>query len=216
MPEQQTSTKKIHCNECSHLTNHRLLHKHVRQSDRSKVDDIWWTADYELFACEGCEEVTLRQEERWSESDPSIPTISYFPPRVARRTPKWLWEVEDQHILELLKEVYSTLQADGRRLAMMGCRAILDRIMVTAVGDVGSFSAKLDKMVSERLLSQPDRDVLDAAIDAGNASSHRGYLPTVEDLHHVVDIVEHTVHATLLADAAQTIKDKTPPRPRPH
>ena len=214
MPEKEPRIEKIHCNSCLQSTKHRRLHEHRRSASNPEDDGIWWSVDYELFVCQGCDEVTLRQEETSSEDDPSVPTLSYFPPRVARRMPTWLWNVEDENILALLKEVYAALQGNSRRLAMMGCRAILDRIMVKAVGDAGSFPKALDQMVNKQLLAKPDRDVLYAAIDAGSASAHRGYLPTPEVMEHVVTIVEHAVQATLLQDVAKEIKRKTPRRSR--
>lgn len=69
-------------------------------------------------------------------------------------------------------------------------------------------------MVDERLLSQPEREVLHAAIEAGSASAHRGYQPTQEVLAHVVSIAEHSVQATLLPEVAAEIKHKTPNRPK--
>ena len=212
--EEKVHIEQVHCNACLQRTNHRRICSHRRNDHHHEDDGIWWSAEYDLFVCQGCGDVTLRQEEMCSEDDPSIPTISYFPPRVARQTPDWLWCVEDEEILGLLKEVYLALQADAPRLAMMGCRAILDRIMVQAVGDVGTFPDKLNRMVDERRLSQADRDVLDAAVDAGSAPAHRGYQPTPRVLGHVVSIVEHSVQSTLLPEVAEEIKAKTPKRPK--
>lgn len=213
MAQEKVYVEKIHCNACLQRTNHRRICCH-RRNEHSEDDEIWWNAEYDLFTCQGCGEVTLRQQEWCSEDHPPGPTTSFFPPRVARQTPTWLWSIDDEEILGLLKEVYVALQADARRLAMMGCRAILDRLMVQAVGDVGSFTKKLDRMVGEHLLSQADRDVLDAAVDAGSASAHRGYQPTPRVLGHVVSIVEHSVQATLLPEVAEEIKAKTPERPK--
>lgn len=97
---------------------------------------------------------------------------------------------------------------------MMGCRAVVDRVLVLAIGDVGGFEAKLALMVKQQLLSEPDRKILAAAIDAGSASAHRGYLPTPETLAHVVSIVEHLAQAELLSAAADDVREKTPPKPR--
>lgn len=214
MAEKVPHVERIHCNTCGQRTKHRRVARHLRSEHDPEDEGIWLAADYELFTCLGCEEATLRQEVRCSEDDPTIPTITYFPPRVARQPPSWLWRIKDENVTALLKEVYAALQADSRRLAMMGCRAVLDRIMVKAVGDLGNFKDTLDEMVAQKLLSTPDRDVLAAAIDAGSASAHRGYLPTPEVLDHVVSIVEHAVQATLLPGVAKEIKRKTPRRPR--
>tara|TARA_R110002126_G_scaffold28337_1_gene94157 strand:+ start:7058 stop:7708 length:651 start_codon:yes stop_codon:yes gene_type:complete len=214
MAEKKAHVEKVHCNACTQQTNHRRVCSHHRNEHDGEDDGVWWSSEYDLFVCQGCGDVTLRQKERFSEDFPPASTISYYPPRVARQIPDWQWSVEDKEVLGLLKEVYVALQADARRLAMMGCRAVLDRIMVQSVGDVGTFPEKLNRMVDERRLSQADRDVLDAAIDAGSASAHRGYEPTPRVLGHVVSIVEHSVQSTLLPEVAEEIKAKTPKRPK--
>ena len=212
MAEKVPHVERLHCNSCGSLTNHRRVSNHSRSENDAEDSGIWWRRDCELFVCLGCEEVTMRQKEMSSEWD--RPTVAYFPPRIARQVPRWLTRVKDKEITSLLHEVYTALQADCARLAMMGCRTILDRMMVAAVGDVGTFEQKLDQMVVEQLLAKPHRDVLHAAIDAGSASAHRGYLPPWPVLDHVVSIVEHLVQASLLPHAAKEIKMTTPRRRR--
>jgi hypothetical protein len=97
---------------------------------------------------------------------------------------------------------------------MMGARAVLDRVIVDTIGDVGPFEQKLKKLEAERHISAKGREILDAALDAGNAAAHRGYAPTVKHVHSVMDIVENLVHSTyVLERVAAEIKKDTPPRP---
>ena len=57
---------------------------------------------------------------------------------------------------------------------------------------------------------------VEAVADAGNASAHRGYTPTVERLGHIVDIIENFLHrAFVLAGAAEEIRKATPARKSP-
>ncbi len=222
MAKKAQRIERIHCNNCGRETKHELKHQikhedttHAYDADSRMLEvDTWWVLENELFECQGCEEVTLKRSGRSSELDPDSEVVTHFPPRVARQPPHWLSKVKDKNVAALLREVYAALQADSRRLAMMGCRAVLDRIMVIAVGDLGNFDKMLDEMVAQQLLSKPERDVLAAAIDAGSASAHRGYLPTPEALDHIVSIVEHAVEATLLPNVAKEIKRTTPRRPR--
>ena len=185
MADAEPHVERIHCNNCAcetkHERKHQITHEdttHLYDEESGEVEvDTWRLVENELFECRGCEEVTLRRSERSMAIHPDEVSVTYFPPRVWRRLPEWLTQVDDADVKGLVNEVYAALQADSRRLAMMGCRAILDRMMVKAVGDVGSFEEKLDKMVAQQLLSKPDRDALDAAIDAGSASAHRGGSP---------------------------------------
>jgi hypothetical protein len=141
-----------------------------------------------------------------------IKNVQYFPPPVARLKPNW-FDALPRDLRKLLSEIYRSLDADTRALPMMGARAVLDRVIVDTIGDVGSFEQKLKKLEEERHINAKGREILDAALDAGNAAIHRGHAPTVKDVHSVMDIVEHLLHSTyVLESVAEEIKRNTPPR----
>ena len=96
----------------------------------------------------------------------------------------------------------------------MGARAVLDMVIVDKVGDLGSFGEKLKKLESQGFISQRNREILDAALDAGSAAAHRGYAPKLKDVHAVMDIVENLLQAIYVLDkVAVEIKKSTPARP---
>ncbi|MCW5322277.1 DUF4145 domain-containing protein [Verminephrobacter aporrectodeae subsp. tuberculatae] len=111
----------------------------------------------------------------------------------------------------MLDEVYATLHADSRRLAMMGARAIIDVVITRTVGDQGSFSKGLDELKNKDLISKRDRDIIEAAVNAGSAAMHRGHQPTADDVNVVIDIVERMVHAEILEAKAKELAATTPP-----
>ena len=142
-------------------------------------------------------------------------TATYFPPRVSRRKPAWF----DRYDIPLdykglLEEIYAALHADSRRLAMMGTRALIDAVIRRTVGDVGGFKTGLDALATKYLLSDQDRKIIDAAVDAGHASAHRGHRPDTDSVNVVIDIVERLIHAEILAEQAEGLKAVTPPRTR--
>ena len=63
-------------------------------------------------------------------------------------------------------------------------------------------------------------DTLDAAIEAGNASAHRGHNPSQKSVFAVLDIVEALLHKVYIdpmhqrerAKAAATVQASTPPK----
>lgn len=69
--------------------------------------------------------------------------LTTFPPRLFRHLPSWFNSIPDNELKALLREVYGALQNDLRRLALMGVRTIVDRIVTKAVGDTGPFSKRL-------------------------------------------------------------------------
>ena len=73
--------------------------------------------------------------------------MSSFPTAISRRSQEWVdWLGPDEQAL--LKEVYNVVSADGRRLAMIGARALVGMVMCRHVGEMGSFSAQLEVLES--------------------------------------------------------------------
>ena len=140
---------------------------------------------------------------------------TYFPPRVSRRKPAWFdrYDVPSDY-KGLLEEIYTALHADSRRLAMMGTRSLVDAVIRRTVGDAGGFDKGLDALVAKYVISERDRAIIEAAVDAGHASAHRGHQPAPDDVNVVIDIVERLIHAEILAEQAQALKATTPPRKR--
>jgi Domain of unknown function (DUF4145) len=215
--QKKRAPDRLFCNECHKDTLHDLL-KEVSDTIESDVDigggelyTVWEETTNQMFECRGCKSVVLRRTSNYSEYDAN--EVRYFPPPIARLKPKWFDELPSD-LQKLLSEIYRSLDADTRALPMMGARAVLDRVIVDTIGDAGSFEQKLKKLEEERHISAKGREILDAALDAGNAAAHRGYAPTVKHVHSVMDIVENLVHSTyVLEGVAKEIKKDTPPRP---
>jgi hypothetical protein len=95
----------------------------------------------------------------------------------------------------------------------MGARTLVDMAILDKVGDVGTFEQKLKALEDQGFVSQRNREVLEAALDAGNAAAHRGHGFKAEEVNQVMDIVENLLQAIyVLESAAQKIKSVTPPR----
>jgi hypothetical protein len=206
--------KKVHCNECRRKTEHRLIKSFKGDSGSEEHEDysIWWDTTYDVLQCCGCRAALLVRTFDFSE-DPDL-SVNYFPPRVSRHSPKWKINLPPELML-LLEEVYKALDGNNRRLPMMGARTLVDMLMVEKVGDLGSFGAGLKELENQGFISSKNREVLEAALDAGSAAAHRGYASKTEEVNIVMDIVENMLQAVyVLQDAAQKLKISTPPRPQ--
>jgi len=211
MADSKDTIERLHCNKCGPDTKHILVTTRTNSGSESYDEqyDISWTTIYDVFECCGCEEVMLRRRfyfSEWNDGD-----VIYYPPRIGRRLPPWKDDLADD-IASLLEEVYTAIQADSRRLAMMGARALIDMVMLNEVGDVGSFGQKLSALQKNGFLSDKNRDVLDAALDVGNAASHRGHKPESKHVQLVMDIVENLLQSTLLQNVVVDLKNATPKR----
>lgn len=204
-----------HCNECGQETRHDVLKRKVTESTEDHGDyEISWSRTWLLLECRGCGDVSLLRRDWCSEDDPYNPSEeTYYPPRVSRKRPDWTRQsdVPDEYD-DLLNETYIALQADSRRLAMMGARALIDIFITRKVGDVGGFEAGLKAVCEAGYLSKMNREVIEAAVGMGHASAHRGHQPTIKQANAVIDIVENLIQGDVLSATAEKLKAATPPR----
>lgn len=163
-----------------------------------------------MLECCGCETVLLKHQ-GWFSEDPDTQT-NFYPPRVARPSPRWKLELP-HFIRSILDEVYTALHADSRALGLMGARAIVDMVIVDKVGDVGTFAEKLEALEQKGFVGTKNRKFLATVLNAGSAAAHRGYTPKPEELQHVMDIIENLLEAVYaLEKAAEKLQKTTPPR----
>jgi len=204
-----------HCNECGQETLHKVV-KLVQKSREFEEGQYTVSvgSNWQILQCCGCQEVAMSRIDWCSEDDPQDPYVpTFFPPRVSRRKPDWLVRQEAPEYQGLLDEVYTALHADSRRLALMGARSVIDKAIAKKVGDLGSFTKGLDELQKANLLSQQERQIIEAAFEAGSAAVHRDHQPTVDALNTVIDIVERVLHAEILEEKARVLAAETPRRP---
>lgn len=214
MTSKKCEIQKVHCNKCLQDTNHVLVAS-KKHSGNEHIDDpnfpihTDWSITNEMLECRGCENVVLKRTicfSEWDEDD-----IKFFPPPISRQLPHWHANLP-QDWTELIEEVYTALHADSRRLALMGARALVDLYMNYQLDDIGGFQQKLVKLESERLISKPNKEFLEAALETGHAATHRGYKASVNEVSRVMDIVENLLQTHVLRLAAEDLKKKTPAR----
>jgi hypothetical protein len=204
------------CRECGQWTWHEVVA--TRSREEIEVDDeppVWADVVYDFLQCRGCECVTTRSTLTCERLYQDTKQVRFYPPSSARRRPAWEGSLPPP-IHSLLREVYDALQSGSLRLAVIGNRTLVDMAMLDKVGDAGTFEQKLEALESQGFISTRNREVLAAALEAGNASAHRGHRFQAGEVSRVMDIVENLLQATyLLAPAAEVIKNATPPRKRP-
>lgn len=204
--------EKVHCNRCVHQTRHEVIA--AREQRDTEYDDegapyFDWITTYSMLECRGCGSVSLRKVE--TSDGPEYYNVNYYPPQIARRQPAWVSELPEE-FKGLIVETYGALHADSKRLALMGARTLVDLFMNKTVGDIGGFKGKLNKLVEEGYLSSKDREILDSALDASHAASHRGHDPSKEDVNLVFDIVENLIQKMVLKRRIKALRKHTPKR----
>ena len=162
---------------------------------------------HELLKCAGCDFVSLRQTEWFSEhyddSGQPVPEVRYFPHASLRRFPQWLPQLEcdnssAEFVPRLLRQIYSALDAGSYELATMGIRSVLDMAVVDHDDDEGFFGEKLSRLEERGRIAKKQVEELKTLFDLGSASIHRGFAPTRQQVLDALDIVEPLIQSLYL------------------
>lgn len=209
------------CNLCGRETDHDVLTEET-VADEGPNGEARGTNRY-VLRCRGCHDFSLRTDQWFHDGVPSedtettITATSFQPPRLWRRPPDWLNDLQssDVDLHGLLEEVYSAANDSQVRLLSMGTRAALDHLMnVVLGGDYGSFEGKLALMVSGGHLTADQKESLEIVIDAGSASTHRGYKPARQLIQAMLMTMEGLVqNHYITGPMLKTAKANIPPRP---
>lgn len=205
------------CNTCGGRRNQHIRHA-VRKWSAPDEQPAWEKL-YEVLDCMGCNGISFRirscNSEDIGEVSPGeldfLITEQYFPPRVSRPEPRWLGELE-WFIHTIMKEVYTALYNDLTNLAAMGARTVIDLVMTGTVGS-GGFAERLKKMVDEKIITEPQSKILNAALDLGNAANHRAHYVSAKQLTTAMDIIENLLQTLyVLPTEAAKLQKVIPPR----
>jgi hypothetical protein len=150
---------------------------------------------------------------------PYINQTDYFPPLPVRTKPEWFDRLPNGY-QSILSEVYQAIDNSLFFLASTGTRTSVDRLIVEKIGDVGSFKDKILKLVASQIIDDAEGNILVALIDAGSASAHRNFRPDLENINHMMEILEAIFYKLLiepekkkeLARKAEELRQSTPPR----
>lgn len=204
---------RAHCNDCGRETKHHLIHKHQTEGSEKCGEynqyEVSWQTTYLMLECCGCEDVLMKKTFWFSENDDV--DVYYYPPRVSRQKPRWFDQVPRKYH-SLMNEIYTALHADSRTLSMMGLRALTDLIIAEKLGNSEGFASGLEKLVIQGHLTTRNKAIVEAAVDAGHAASHRAHVPSSSELETVMDIVENLIQSDLLELSAKELKKTTPKR----
>lgn len=204
---------KIHCNKCGIETWHSLLYdKNI--SEEFTVDCYEMSAGTinKLYQCCGCDSICYALCEWFSECDDRY--FQYYPSRIFRKMPSWLEEATniDREVYWLFKEIYSAVYQNSRRLATMGIRTLFDIYIRMKVGDKGNFKSGIKELLSKNFITLDQKDIIEIAMNAGNASAHRSFNPDKKTLECILDIIENLFQLEYLKSSTKDMKNKIPKR----
>lgn len=219
---QENTIIKTHCYNCNNETNQDILFNDIeitpreiviRNDEGDKNESVWEVTGrlWHITKCKGCDKINFKHILRTIPPFEKTDEIFYFPQKPIRNVPKWIVNISIKYI-DILREVYIAINEHLFTLALTGIRTLLDIYIVEKIGDAGTFKQKLKKLTETNIITNSKAQVLEATIDAGNASAHRGYKPDQKTLFQVLNIVENLLESEIVDRTVNEIKEKTPPR----
>jgi hypothetical protein len=225
--KQEKIIVKGHCPTCKDDRNAYLIAEHLEKWE-DKDAPIWSTVKYQILKCCGCDSVYFKEEHYFSEDEEYSygsngetlievkPTCSYWPQPLRRKPAEWLdrYCALDAEVANLLRQIYSALNNDLNILAAMGMRTLFDKTCeVLKINSSITFQQKLDKLVSEKLVGEMEKEIFEVLTDAGSAAAHRGWQPSLSDIDVLMTAMEQFLYrAFILKWEAQKVKSRIPPR----
>lgn len=132
---------------------------------------------------------------------------------VVAAPPIWYQDLPARPLRVLFGEIHRARQLNCRALVVLGLRTALDTMCNELWGDIGTFQAKLQRLQTEGYIGRLQHDQLATAIAIGNATTHRGHIPTTRDTNTVYDIVETLIRQHYsLRDRASVAAKRVPSR----
>lgn len=210
---------KVHCNNCIGERKHTVLFtksfRHDELEEESKRIQFSEIDKYLLVECKGCESIGLIID-HWSSASGGD-YIEQYPPKKIKKEPEWLFELMLSEMFlnpfktDFLREIYTALRNNTPRLAVIGMRALLEQLMIENVGDNGSFVKNLNKFEEQGFLSKIQRAATEPLIEAGHASTHRGFKAKTEEIVYLLDVIENLIES-IYVNHKKAKKISVPPR----
>lgn len=221
-PKQVNKTIKTHCYNCNNETNQDILFNDIeigpreivlRNDEGDDIKSVWEVVGnlWYVTKCKGCDKINFKHTLRSVPPFEKTDEIFYFPKKPIRNVPNWIVNIPIKYI-DILREVYIAVNEHLFTLALTGIRTLLDIYIVEKIGDTGNFKQKINKLIESNIITRSKAKVLEATIDAGNASAHRGYKPDQKTLFQVLNIIENLLESEIIDRTSNEIKEKTPQR----
>lgn len=207
--------KRRFCNLCRIETTYRVIFTHpviIEENNDGDVDENF----YNIIQCQGCESVRFQHLfECRQPNDPPSPYERIYPADASRDYPAWLSDFIIQPVGQnlgisplstLLLEIYSAVNGRSLRIALMGIRSLIEQIMIQSSGDQGSFRRNLENFHAKGHISSTQKTILEHALEAGHASIHRSYDPSINEVNTALDITENLIESIYILPLSSRIK----------
>ena len=223
--------EKEYCQKCKTKTNVEVLYKEMERAigegyksiGNKSVEKFFCVkiVEWSIYKCKGCEERTFkikeyipRGHEKTREEMLETPmTMEFYHPNISKKIPEWIFELDyEMELIKIISETYRAFNENLYILSSIGIRTIIDSYFQLHKIEEGSFKKNLEKLYSNRIISEVEKKIIKEVIDVGSAAAHRGFEPTKEVIEEMFSVLERLLSTDLLKEKSERIKKVVPKR----
>jgi hypothetical protein len=214
---QSMSKVKVRCTRCVGVTNHIVMHN-VSEKGRDDESGIQWNETYQMIRCQGCDQVSFRQEFYSSEDfDPNTGELevseTLYPERLSGRNPIDGHEYFPSRTRQVYREVLKAMNSGAPILAAIGLRAIIESVCADQKVPGSNLEKRIDALAKNGSLSGLQAEFLHRHRFLGNTAAHEVVAPKPTELVAALDIAETLLKTIyVLPDVALSISTGVKPR----
>jgi len=200
---------KLHCNNCNHSTNHKILmetkeREIIKEPYDLKILELWLDIKLQALKCESCDEISFRKASIWCEDinpdtlgNPNIPHPNSF-----KNVPS--------NIVGLYTEIIESYNNEIYTLCAAGLRAIIEGICEERGVKKGKYEykdstgkviqkmtknlqGKINGLYEKGLITKAHSNILHEQRILGNEALHQLEQPSKEELINAIQIINLTM-----------------------
>jgi uncharacterized protein DUF4145 len=218
---------KIYCGNCNNDTNHLVLQSvdtsgseviFYVNNNPNMPETIDWADHYQIIQCQGCENITFRHLNWFSEYQEYYGPNDYNDGTTVRIYPKKdknTLSLNDYYnvpnsIRRLYRETIDCFNNEALTLCAAGLRSIVEGICLdqgikngpveitkpdgsTIIKRKSDLRGKIKGLYEKGILTSKNSEILNEHRFLGNEAVHELSQPSVEELSLAIEIVEHTL-----------------------
>ena len=212
-----TKDDSVVCKSCGKETNHKIIASYKNRWEEIERGEysVDGTIRYQILQCNGCEEVTFRVVETFSE-DFSYDNdgiylnkkFTHYPARVLGLKSDFEDSLPDK-IQQVYDETVIAIENELLVLAGIGIRAIVDLVCKDLHPKGKILSHQINWLRENAHISEKGKDALHEVRELGNKSAHEGEKNTSKIIIVAMQVVEHLLNDVyIISNSTDSLKRK--------
>ncbi len=191
----------IECGECKRRTKHVILESYTLRGEQKYGRDmsVYWTEQYQIIQCNGCETISFRKTHRNSEELEQTGPEEFdyatreflFPSRVEGRPPVPDLMLLPSALQAIYEETLLALNSSQPILTGIGLRALIESVCKDKNAKGSDLFEQINDLVAQGVLTKDGAEILHKLRVLGNTAAHKVKPHESVQLNLAMDVVDH-------------------------